>query len=308
MPGTIPDSSTGGCRCPVGVWDTAQRRCVDTTVAERQRDIEEQKKAQGPFFLMIGFTRSHFPNDVSEEFKGKSGAGKYGDSMYELDYRTGQVIEALEKNGFEDNTIVIWLSDNAATVTGTAVEEVHQGDNGPFRGELGDAYEGSIRTAGMIKWPGVIKPQTRSNEMISVHDFLPTFASILGEELPQDRPYDGYDQKDFIMGKQENSNRNSLITFIGGRIAAIRWNQYRIYPMLIGNTANNPSNGGYVGTAIETAGFPQIFNIEVDPKERVDQAVNGSGWVLGVYPKIIAEYKKTLEQYPNPPVPNLTKF
>jgi arylsulfatase len=293
----------------IGDYDFARRLTIEGEITEKAIGyIEEQKRSKEPFFLMVGFTRSHFPNDVSEEFKGKSGVGKYGDSMYELDYRTGQIIEALEKNGFEDNTIVIWLSDNAATVTGTAVDEVHQGDNGPFRGELGDAYEGSIRTAGMIKWPGVIKPRTRSNGMISVHDFLPTFASILGEELPSNRPYDGVNQADFITGKQKDSNRNSLITFIGGRIAAIRWNQYRIYPLLVGNTSNDPSNGGYVGTLSETAGFPQIFNIELDPKERVDQAVNGSGWVLGVYPNIIAEYKKTLKKYPNPPVPNLTKF
>ena len=70
---------------------------------------------------------------------------------------------------------MIWSSDNGATVTSTAPEEIGRGDNGPFRGELGDAYQGSIRTAGMIRWPGKIKPGV-SNEMIFVHDFLPTLA------------------------------------------------------------------------------------------------------------------------------------
>lgn len=293
----------------IGDYDFARRLTIEGEITERSVNyINEQAKTIEPFFLMVGFTRSHFPNDVSEEFKGKSGAGKYGDSLYELDVRTGQIMEALEANGLDENTIVIWISDNAATITATALDEVHQGDNGPFRGELGDAYEGSIRTIGMVKWPGKIKPGTRSNEMISIHDFLPTFAKILDKELPSNRPYDGVDQTDFILGKQEKSNRNSLLTFIGGRIAAIRWNQYRVYPMVVNNTTNNPSLGGYVGTITETAGFPQIFNIEADPKERVDRATTGSGWVLGIYPKIIAKYKKTLEKYPNPPVPNMTKF
>ena len=293
----------------LGDYDFARRLTIEGEITERSvQFIKEQKDAKDPFFLMVGFTRSHFPNDVSEEFKGKSGVGNYGDSMYELDYRTGQIMAALKENGLEENTIVIWISDNAATVTGTAVAEVHQGDNGPFRGELGDAYEGSIRTAGMIKWPGVIEPGTRSNEMLSVHDFLPTFASILGEELPADRPYDGVDQKDFITGEQENSNRNSLITFIGGRIAAIRWNQFRIYPLIVEHTNNNPNVGGYLGTLKETAGFPQMFNIEADPKERVDLTANGAGWLMGPYLQIIGAYRKTLEKYPNPPVPNLTKF
>ena len=293
----------------IGDYDFERRLTIEEEITNRSiAFINEQKNSQDPFFLMVGFTRSHFPNDVNEEFTGKSGAGKYGDSIVELDFRTGQILDALKDNGFEDNTIVIWLSDNAATVTATAVDEVHQGDNGPFRGELGDAYEGSIRTAGMIKWPGKIKPGTRSNEMISVHDFLPTFANILGQKLPLDKYYDGVDQTDFLLGKQVNSNRNSLLTFVGGRLAAVRWNQYRIYPVTIEHTTNDPSVGGYMGTMVETAGFPQIFNIESDPKERVDVAANGSGWVLGIYSKIIAGYKQSLVEHPNPPVPNMTKF
>ena len=293
----------------IGDYDFARRLTIEGDITARAIDyLKEQKNAKNPFFLMVGFTRSHFPNDVSEEFKGKSGAGKYGDSLYELDYRTGQITGALEELGLDENTIVIWLSDNGATVTSTAIDEVNLGDNGQFRGELGDAYEGSIRTIGMIKWPGKIKPGQRSNEMISIHDFLPTFASILGEELPKDKIFDGVDQSAFLMGKQANSNREHLITFVGNRIAGVRWKQFRIYPMLVNRTGNNPSNGGYLGTTEETAGFPQVFNIETDPKEQVDILGNGTSWIMGPYMKVVMEYQKSLEKYPNPPVPNLTKF
>ena len=293
----------------IGDYDFARRLTIEGEITEKAVSyINAQKNEKNPFFLMIGFTRSHFPNDVSEEFRGKSGVGNYGDSMYELDYRTGQIVEALEKNGLDENTIVIWISDNAATVTATSVAEVHQGDNGPFRGELGDAYEGSIRTAGMIKWPGKIKPGTRSNGMLSVHDFMPTFANIIGVDLPENKYYDGVDQTDFITGKQAKSNRNHLITFIGARVAAVRYNQFRIYPMIVERTANNPNVGGYLGTLKETNGFPQIFNIEADPKEIVDITANGAGWIMGPYMQIIGAYRKSLEQYPNPPAPNLTKF
>ena len=293
----------------IGDYDFGRRLTIEGEITERSVDyINLQKDTKAPFFLMVGFTRSHFPNDVSEEFKGKSGAGSYGDSLYELDFRTGQIMEALSANGLDESTIVIWLSDNAATITATAVNEVHQGDNGPFRGELGDANEGSIRTVGMMKWPGKIQPGTRTNGMISVHDFLPTFANILGKDLPGGRYYDGVDQTDFILGKQEHSNRNTLISFVGGRIAAVRWNQFRIYPLLVNHTINNPQVGGYLGTLTETAGFPQIFNIEADPKERVDITANGAGWIMGPYMQTVAAYKETLKKYPNPPVPNMTKF
>ena len=137
---------------------------------------------------------------------------------------------------------------------------------------------------------------------------MPTFANILGKELPGGRYYDGIDQTDFILGKQENSNRNTLISFVGGRVAAVRWNQFRIYPLLVNHTNNNPKVGGYLGTLTETAGYPQIFNIEADPKERVDITVNGAGWIMAPYMQIVASYKETLKEFPNPPAPNLNKF
>lgn len=289
-------------------YDFEYRKIIEEEITKVSVDyIRRAAEKKNPFFLMVGFTRPHFPNDVTGEFKGRSGVGKYGDSVVELDHRTGQVLKAIKSSGIEDNTIVVWISDNGATVTATAIDEIHQGDNGPFRGELGDAYEGSIRTAGMIKWPGRIKPSV-SNEMFSIHDFFPTLAKIISAKLPENRPIDGIDQTEFLLGKSQKSKRNSLITFIGDRIAAVRWNQFRIYPMKINATANNPKVGGYLGTTVETAGFPQIFNIEADPKEKVDIAATGGGWIMGPYLQTVGKYRATLNTHPNPPAPNVTKF
>ncbi len=88
----------------------------------------------------------------------------------------------------------------------------------------------------------------------------------------------------------------------------MRWQQFRMYPMIIDNTNNNPEVGGFMGTATETAGFPQVFNIESDPKERVDVGAAGSGWVMGPYLQTINAYLESLETYPNRPVGNATKF
>jgi len=297
----------GGTVERVRLYDREYRKQIESDIADAAVGyIEEHANQDDPFFLMVGWTRPHFPNDTAPEFEGSSGSGPYGDSVVELDARTGQVLDAIDEAGIRDNTIVIWLSDNGATTTATVPAEVGGGDNGPFRGELGSAYEGSLRTAGMIRWPGKIKPSV-SDEMISVHDFLPTLAGFAGAEVPQDRPYDGFDQGDWLLGKQVKSNREHLITHMLDRIAAVRWRNFRIYLFEVHSSSTNPAMKGYLGTTRETAGFPRIYNIYSDPKEMVDIAVSGTAWVLAMSSRLIAEYKATLVEHPNPPPPNLTR-
>ena len=288
-------------------YDPEYRKDIEGNIAKASVDyIKQQAAAKTPFFLMVGWTRPHFPNDVSQEFSGKSGVGVYGDSVVELDQRTGEVLEAIEEAGISDNTIVIWISDNGPTTTGGSLDELYAGDTGPFRGELGDAYEGSIRTVGMVRWPGKIKPSV-SNEMFAIHDFLPTLAKIIGAKLPDDRPIDGVDQSAFLLGQQETSNRDHLLTFIGDRLVAVRWKQWRMYPVEFLGTRGNPSTAGYVGTIRETAGFPQAYNIEADPKEEVN-VIHTNGWLIAPYLQLVNKYRESLKAHPNPPAANLTNI
>ena len=288
-------------------YDPEYRKDIEGDIAKASVDyIKQQAAAKTPFFLMVGWTRPHFPNDVSQEFSGKSGVCVYGDSVVELDQRTGEVLEAIEEAGISDNTIVIWISDNGPTTTGGSLDELYAGDTGPFRGELGDAYEGSIRTVGMVRWPGKIKPSV-SNEMFAIHDFLPTLANIIGAKLPDDRPIDGVDQSAFLLGQQETSNRDHLLTFIGDRLVAVRWKQWRMYPVEFLGTRGNPSTAGYVGTIRETAGFPQAYNIEADPKEEVN-VIHTNGWLIAPYLQLVNKYRESLKAHPNPPAANLTNI
>jgi len=269
-------------------YDLEYRKQIEGDIAKASVDyIKQQAAEKSPFLLIVGWTRPHFPNDVGPEFAGKSGIGKYGDSVVELDQRTGEVLDAIKEAGIEDNTIVMFLSDNGPTVTGGSLDELYAGDVGPFRGELGDAYEGSIRTVGMVKWPKRIKPSV-TNEMIAIHDFFPTLATIIGAKTP-------------------TSNRDHLLTFIGDRLVAVRWNQWRIYPVEFVGTRGNPSFGGYVGMMRETAGYPQAYNIEADPKEEVN-VMHTNAWLVVPYMQLISQYKESLKKYPNPPAPSLNVF
>ncbi len=158
----------------------------------------------------------------------------------------------------------------------------------------------------MIKWPGKINPGVAEG-MFSIMDFLPTFAHIIGTELPDDRPVDGLDQLEYLLGDQDDSNREHLITFIASRIAAVRWRQWRIYTLNTHLTDSNPAFGGYMGYMNETNGYPMIFNIEADLREMRAVTIE-NGWVVRPYSRIIGEYMASLRDHPNPPAANVTRF
>ena len=302
----IWESDANGDLKKVRPYTPEYRRQVEGDIAKASVEfIQRQAEAKQPFFLYVGWTHTHYPTLPAPEFVGKSRIGAYGDAVMELDYRTGQVLDAIKAAGVEDNTIVLWVSDNAAAPTAGPFDS-RPGSNGPFRGELGDALEGSIRTVGMIKWPGKIAPGV-SNEMVSVHDFFPTLAAIIGADIPTDRPIDGVDQSGFFTGRQPKSNRESLISFIGEEVAAVRWRQYRVYPKQFVSSAGNPAMYGLAGQRQEGNGFPVIFNIEADPREEVN-ILGTSAWVIGPYLKLVDEYQKSLQEYPNPEAVNMTQF
>jgi arylsulfatase len=288
-------------------YDLEYRVQVEGDIAQASAEyIKRQADAKEPFFLYVGWSQVHYPAWPHPDFAEKSPAGPFGDAVMELDHRTGQVLDALAEAGIEDNTIVIWLSDNGPAQTQATNFDYMGSSPGPFRGEVGDALEGSLRVPGMIKWPGKIKPG-KTNGMISIHDFLPTLANIIGAEVPNDRPIDGFDQSDFFLGKSDQSARESLISFIEGEIAAVRFREWRVYPQQFLPSSGNPSAYGLSTHRVDGVGFPAIFNIERDPRE-LWNVVGVEGWVLGEYLRLVGEYNKTLKEYPNPPGFSMTKF
>ena len=281
------------------------RRTIDLELAERAvAYIEEQAQTADPFFLFVSWTRPHWPNLPSEEFAGRSHIGDYGDSVMELDHNTGRVLDALRDAGVEDDTIVVWMSDNGPWKTMVWPDG---GSAGPFRGELGSAWEGSIRTAGMIRWPGRIEPGV-THGMFSTMDFLPTLASFAGAETPSDRPIDGVDQSAWLLGEQERSNREHLLTFINAELVAVRWRHFRIYlqevvPSGLGFT----TVGGTQASRLRKNGYPNIYNIEQDPREEFEIGPEAS-WVVGKYMPLVGQYYASLREHPNPRPANITDF
>jgi arylsulfatase A-like enzyme len=309
----IVEAKDGGPLRVVKPFTEEVRANIDNELVEKSIDfMRRQKTASKPFFLYLPFSMGHVPNLPSQQFTGKSRIGNYGDKMMEGDFHVGQIMDTLKALGVENDTIVVFASDNGPY--GEAAREFgnqgtpDMGNSGPFRGELGEATEGSIRTAAIIRWPGHVKPNTASNAMFSIMDFLPTFASIVGGQMPTDRQIDGVDQIDVLLGNSATGHRESLLSFIGAEVVAARWKQWRIYFTDIHPTGVGPQRQpGIFSTSAAMAGYPKVYNIEMDPHE--DLVVGGLfGWVSEPALKTVEEYLASVKKYPNPPAPNITQF
>ena len=309
----IVEAVAGGPLRTVKPYTREVRAEIDTELVAKSVDFMKRQTAAGkPFFLYLPFSMGHFPNLPSKQFAGKSRIGQFGDKLMEGDHHVGQIIDTLKQLGIDDDTLVVFASDNGPQGE-TAREMGNQGtpdmgNSGPFRGELGEATEGSIRTFCIVRWPGNVKPGTSSYAMFSIMDFFPTFARLIGREVPTDRPIDGVDQTDVLLGNSETGNRDSLLTFIGADMVAARWKQWRIYFTDVHPIGIGPQRQpGMFSASAPMAGYPKVFNIEMDPHE--DHQVGALfGWSISGPLEAVGKYKETLKKYPNPPAGNVTRF
>ena len=294
-------------------YTMAVRAEIDNELTEKSIAFMKQENAKGkPFFLYLPFSMGHVPNLPSKQFAGKSRIGQYGDKLMEGDYHVGQIMDALKEMNVEDNTIVVFASDNGSmgqTLMNwdrLGLGAPDMGSNGPFRGDLGEPTEGAVRTFCIIRWPGHIAPNSSSYAMFSIMDFMPTFASILGLKLPSDRVIDGVNQIDVLVGKDEMGKRESLLSFIGADLVAGRWKQWRYYFRDMARTGTGQQMLG--GTMVNSSPlyYPKFYNIEVDPHE--DYQMTNYGWTGEPIFKVIQEYLASVKKYPNPPPSNITNF
>ena len=290
------------------------RRGIDWELVDRGVDFMRRQKAAGkPFFLYLPISRTHFPNLPSKRFEGASRIGQFGDSLMEGDAIVGTMLDALKDLGIEEDTIVVFASDNGPDGPGASrfgTDMPDMGTTGPYRGALGDVSEGAIRTAAVIRWPQRIKPRS-SYAMFSIMDFFPTFAKLAGGKVPDDRPFDGIDQSDLLLGDNDSGHREHLLTFVGADLVAIRWKQFRAYFADVAPGRSGAGGailmGGIGSSAAPMNGYPKVFNIEADPQEEhnIGEMYN---WVLGPLLKTVEEYKASLARSPNPPAANMTRF
>ncbi len=279
------------------VYDKPAKASMDSkSTAKAIRFIQARSRSDSPFFVYVGFTHFHPPWGVHSDFDNRSGAGVYADTKLEVDHNVGQILDAIKTAGAADNTIVILTGDNGAAnypSPGLVTGEVG-GSNGQWRGGLSTAYEGGMRTPAMIRWPGRIPEAVVSDEIIADLDWLPTIAHLIGQEkrIPTDRPIDGIDQSDFMLGRKPKSNREHVVTYVGDTVFAVKWRSMKVHFAAAEGTHS----------VVHTFTFPQVFDIKEDPKESFELWGNegyAHAWVMQPVSKILTDLKKSMGKYQN---------
>lgn len=180
---------------------------LTTRYTERAVDFIRRSKDK-PFFLYLAHSMVHVPLFVSDRYKGKSGKGLFADVMMEVDWSVGKVLDTLKQNKLEENTLVIFTSDNGPWLS----YGDHAGSAGPLREGKGTCWEGGTRVSCLMRWPGKIPAATTCDTMMMTIDILPTLAGLTGAKLP-DHKIDGLDVWPLISGQEGAKNPHDFYAF-----------------------------------------------------------------------------------------------
>jgi len=256
------------------------------------------RNSERPFFLYMPHTMVHVPIFVSDKFKDKSGSGLYGDVVMELDWSVGQVTEALKRNGIDDNTLIVFTSDNGPWLN----YGDHAGLAGPLREGKGTMFEGGYREPCVMRWPGKIPADTVCDEFSTTMDLLPTIAKLIDGKVSDDRPIDGKDIWPLMAGQTDaKSPHESFICYYGGEMQAVRDPRWKLhlphrYRTLAGK---KPGNGGYSVPYDHTTIGHELFDLKNDIGETTN--------VADAHPEIVARLQAEAERMRNLLGDRLTK-
>ncbi|MBY7969125.1 arylsulfatase [Vibrio fluvialis] len=272
--------------------------------------IEKQVKADKPFFTWFNTTRMHNFTHVPKEYDGKTGAGFYADGVKQHDDQIGQLLKKIKDLGVDDNTIIIYTTDN-----GPMINLWPDAGMTPFRSEKNTGWEGAFRVPAMIKWPGHIQPGTTLNGIVSLEDFFPTLLAAAGDDKVKDellkgkkangKSYkvhlDGYNQLPYFTGQTKESARKEFVYWSDdGDLLAVRYNQFKMH-FAIQEHESGLDVWKYPFTKLRV---PLIFDLSIDPFERGDTGMGYDRWMyersylLGPAIEKVNQIMSTFDDFP----------
>ncbi len=243
---------------------TLTRRYFDRAIAFMQKNVE----ADQPFFTYITPAMPHIPLFASEQFKGKSARGLYGDCIEEIDWNVGRLLTALDEAGISENTIVIYTSDNGPWLQ----KEAEGGSADPLRGGKFVYYDGGVRVPCIIKWDGTVPAGTVSDAVVRSVDFLPTFVGYAGGKPTH--KLDGRDISKFLSNPKKTKGLDEYVYVNNGRVIGVRKGEWIYLP--------------YTGTGSKKD-HPELFNIKEDISEKSN--------VIASNPEKLAEMKVLFDKH-----------
>ncbi len=262
---------------------------LTTWYAERAVKFIEENKAH-PFFLYLAHNMPHVPLGVSDKFRGKTKRGLYGDVIEEIDWSVGQVLDALKRNGLDDNTWVIFTSDNGPWLS----YGNHAGSAKPLREGKGTSWEGGTRVPCLMRWPGKIPAGTDTTDMLMTIDLFPTIANLIGAKLP-DRKIDGLDVWPIISRQPGAKNPHAAYWFYYevNQLQAVttgdgRWKLQlpQTYRTMLGQKPGRDGvPGNYANKKIQVA---ELYDLANDIGETTD--------VSAQHPEIVKQLQAEAEQ------------
>jgi arylsulfatase A-like enzyme len=243
---------------------------LTTWYAERAVKFIEANR-DTPFFLYVAHAMPHVPLFVSDKFQGKSKQGRYGDVIQEIDWSVGQILDALRRTGLDENTLVLFTSDNGPWLS----YGNHAGSAGPLREGKGTAWEGGVRVPCIVRWPGHVRAGSESVEVAATIDLLPTFAHLAGEPLLTGEPLperkiDGANAWPVLSGQPDaRSPHEAYYYYWGNELQAVRSGRWKLhfpheYRSLTGPAGQDGRPGGYTN---QRCGL-ELYDLESDVGER----------------------------------------
>lgn len=236
---------------------------LTTQYTERAVSFIENHK-DDPFFIYLPHSMVHVPLYVSEKFKGKSGAGLFGDVMMEVDWSVGQVMKTLRKHKLHRSTLFVFTSDNGPWLN----YGDHAGSATPLREGKGTMFDGGCREPTLAWWPGTIPPDSVCREPAMTIDLLPTIAHLIGTELPE-RRIDGKNIWPLFISNDAKSPHEAYYLYQGNMLHAVRQGKWKLhYPHGYRTMAGKPGGTGGIPTNYSQAKIGlSLFDMENDMGE-----------------------------------------
>jgi len=254
--------------------------------------IDKSAKMKDPFFLYFALTAPHKPIVPTEEFKGKSNAGEYGDFVVEVDWSVGEVLKALERNRLEEDTLVIFTSDNGPErFAYSTIQEYKHYSMGQLRGVKRDTWEGGHRIPFIARWDGKIKAGAVSDEVICHVDILATLAAIVGADIPETAGEDSYNIMPALLGQKLKSPiREATVIHGENGNFAIRKGDWVLIDAPSGDSKRIEPGWFKAERGYHEHDFPaELFNLKDDQAERQN--------LYRKFPEKVKELKILLEKY-----------